>query len=189
MGGEDRRACSMGGQDTQRRPDPHPPDRLMSAGYTLFTQEGGRRSGWGSSGVEARPTDGARQSVALRAAATLALAPRPDEAARGVYRPPTREAIRAAVELEQRFVDATLDQLRCPLDRRGSGWTRARLLPSRAAIRGGRTEPRRQAVLDRRSRARSWPAPRSRISRGRSTASPTSTVDPSSSRDSPTRST
>jgi class 3 adenylate cyclase len=99
-------------------------------GYTLFTQERGDEV---AAKLAAKFADIARDGVEARGGTLLEL--RGDEAL--CVFASAREAIRAAVELQLRFVEETLASRSCPSPS-GSAWTPARQSPSRAATAAAR---------------------------------------------------
>ena len=82
-------------------------------GYTLFTQERGDEA---AAALAAKFADIAREIVEARSGTLLEL--RGDEALCVFVS--TREAIRAAIDLQQRFVEETIEQPEFPLTVRGS---------------------------------------------------------------------
>jgi class 3 adenylate cyclase len=99
-------------------------------GYTLFTQERGDEVAGKLAAKFARL---ARETVEARGGRLLEL--RGDEAL-CVFASP-RQAIRTAVDLQERFVEETSPTRTCR-SRSGSGSTRARRWPSRAATAAAR---------------------------------------------------
>ncbi len=98
-------------------------------GYTLFTQERGDEA---AGKLAAKFADIARDGVQSRGGTLLEL--RGDEAL-SVFSSP-RDAIRAAVELQERFVEATLDQPELPLTV-GIGLDAGEAVPVEGGYRGG----------------------------------------------------
>ena len=88
-----------------------------------------------------------------------------------------RQAIRAAIELQRRFVDETVADPTLPLPV-GSGSTPARPFRSRTGTAAARSTWRRGCARSR-ARRRSWPAGRSSTWRARSRASRSSNAAPS----------
>ena len=98
-------------------------------GYTLFTQERGDEA---AAKLAARFADIARDGVEARGGTLLEL--RGDEAL--CVFASTREAIRAAVDLQQRFVEQTLEQPGLPLTV-GIGMDAGEAVPVQGGYRGG----------------------------------------------------
>ena len=98
-------------------------------GYTLFTQERGDEA---AAKLAAKFADIARDGVEARGGTLLEL--RGDEAL--CVFSSTREAIRAAIDLQQRFVEETLDQPELPL-MVGIGLDAGEAVPVQGGYRGG----------------------------------------------------
>jgi peptide/nickel transport system substrate-binding protein len=98
-------------------------------GYTLFTQERGDEA---AAKLAAKFADLTREGVKARGGTLLEL--RGDEAL--CVFASTREAIRAAVELQQRFVEETLEQPELPLTV-GIGLDAGEAVPVQGGYRGG----------------------------------------------------
>jgi peptide/nickel transport system substrate-binding protein len=98
-------------------------------GYTLFTQERGDEA---AAKLAAKFADIAREAVEARGGTLLEL--RGDEAL--CVFSSTREAIRAAVDLQQRFVQETLEQPELPLTV-GIGLDAGEAVPVQGGYRGG----------------------------------------------------
>jgi YVTN family beta-propeller protein len=98
-------------------------------GYTLFTQERGDEA---AAKLAGKFADLAREGVKARGGTLLEL--RGDEAL--CVFASTREAIRAAVELQQRFVEETLEQPELPL-MVGIGLDAGEAVPVQGGYRGG----------------------------------------------------
>ena len=98
-------------------------------GYTLFTQERGDEA---AGKLAAKFADIAREGVEARGGTLLEL--RGDEAL--CVFDSAREAIRAAVDLQQRFVEETLDQPELPLTV-GIGLDAGEAVPIQGGYRGG----------------------------------------------------
>jgi YVTN family beta-propeller protein len=98
-------------------------------GYTLFTQERGDEA---AGKLAAKFADIAREGVETRGGTLLEL--RGDEAL--CVFSSTRDAIRAAVDLQQRFVEETLDQPELPLTV-GIGLDAGEAVPVHGGFRGG----------------------------------------------------
>jgi YVTN family beta-propeller protein len=98
-------------------------------GYTLFTQERGDEA---AAKLAAKFADIAREGVQARGGTLLEL--RGDEAL--CVFSSAREAIRAAVDLQQRFVEETLDQPELPLTV-GIGLDAGEAVPVQGGYRGG----------------------------------------------------
>jgi peptide/nickel transport system substrate-binding protein len=98
-------------------------------GYTLFTQERGDEA---AAKLAAKFADIAREGVETRGGTLLEL--RGDEAL--CVFASTREAIRAAVDLQQRFVEETLEQPELPLTV-GIGLDAGEAVPVQGGYRGG----------------------------------------------------
>ncbi len=107
-------------------------------GYTLFTQERGDEV---AAKLAAKFADITREIVEGRGGTLLEL--RGDEAL--CVFGSTREAIRAAVDLQQRFVDETLEQPELPLTV-GIGLDAGEAVPVQGGYRGARAEPRGPAL-------------------------------------------
>jgi YVTN family beta-propeller protein len=126
--------------DDTTRPDPRVVDITQRAqirtfliadvrGYTLFTQERGDEA---AAKLAAKFADIARDGVEARGGELLEL--RGDEAL--CVFSSARDAIRAAVDLQQRFVDETLDQPELPLTV-GIGLDAGEAVPVQGGYRGG----------------------------------------------------
>jgi class 3 adenylate cyclase len=123
-GGTDRPSAGDGAEQAQIR-------TFLIAdvrGYTLFTQERGDEA---AAKLAARFADIAREIVEARGGTLLEL--RGDEAL--CVFASTREAIRAAVDLQQRFVQETLDQPELPLTV-GIGLDAGEAVPVQGGYRG-----------------------------------------------------
>lgn len=125
--------------DTDRPGDPHGNDAGAQAqirtfliadvrGYTLFTQERGDEA---AAKLAAKFADIAREIVEARGGTLLEL--RGDEAL--CVFASTREAIRAAIDLQQRFVEETLEQPELPLTV-GIGLDAGEAVPVQGGYRG-----------------------------------------------------
>ena len=133
--------------DTDRPGDPHGNDAGAQIrtfliadvrGYTLFTQERGDEA---AAKLAAKFADIAREIVEARGGMLLEL--RGDEAL--CVFASTREAIRAAVDLQQRFVEETLGQPELP-PTVGIGLDAGEAVPVQGGYPGRRTEPRGPAL-------------------------------------------